>query len=69
MSFCKSLTLLGTQESRILAKGMLENHPGIRRIDSQSGYLQLKLIGSGMLSDMEILHLIKDSGLSGVVLR
>ena len=63
----KSITLLGTMETRTRARCLLENHPSIRRIDALDGDLKLKLLLSDSLSNMLLLEILKESGIDGVI--
>jgi len=59
--------LFGPPESRELAKGILENHPKIRRVDALDNNARLKLFFFSELSNMALLELLAKTGLSGIM--
>jgi len=63
----KTITLLGSMEARNQGKCLLENHPSVRRIDMCSSDMQMKILLRCELSDLKVLAMLEDSGLSGVV--
>ena len=63
----KIITLMGTMETRTRARCLLENHPSIRRVDTNDGDTRLKLLICEPLSNIYLLSLLKDSGIDGVI--
>ena len=63
MLFCRSIRLFGTNEARQNAQAVLENMQQVRRIDCKSDVLCL--LSTIPLTETELLHALKKSGISG----
>lgn len=65
MTFCTSLTLYGSADALEKAKGILENHPGIKRIDCSENLSHIKLLSGEPLQELSLIPLLIPSGISG----
>lgn len=61
----KNIQLFGASESCENARLLLENHPLIKRIDTASLPRTWTLIIHENISDMQLIPLLKESGING----
>ena len=69
LPFCHLLTLYGTQEARELAKGMLENHPHVRRLDAFENNAKIKLLMTSPIAEPDLIGMLSRTGLHAVQLE
>lgn len=65
MTFCTLLTLYGPAGALEKAKGILENHPSIKRIDCSENLSHIKLLSSEPIQERILIPLLMPSGISG----
>jgi hypothetical protein len=63
MLICRSVRLFGTNEAKQNAQAILENMQHVRRIDSKNNLL--RLLVTMPVTEMELLSVLKKSGISG----
>ena len=63
MSLHRLITLYGSAHTCSLAKGLLENHPDIKRIDTVEAENTLRLILLKPIEDIDLISLLLPSGL------
>ena len=63
MLICRSIRLFGTNEARQTAQAILENMQQVRRIDIKNDLL--RLLVTMPVTEMELLCILKKSGISG----
>ena len=63
MLICRSIRLFGTNEARQTAQAILENMQQVRRIDIKNDLL--RLLVTMPVTEMELLCVLKKSGISG----
>ena len=63
MLICRSIRLFGTNEARQDAQAILENMQQVRRIDIKNDLL--RLLVTMPVTEMELLCVLKKSGISG----
>ena len=63
MLICRSFRLFGTNEARQNAQAILENMQQVRRIDIKNDLL--RLLVTMPVTEMELLCILKKSGISG----
>ena len=66
MSFTMCITLFGDYEAKQQAKGILENHPHVRRADVSDGLSRIRLVLSNRISEGDIIEMLCSSGLNGI---
>ncbi len=63
MLICRSIRLFGTNEAKQNAQAILENMQYVRRIDSKNNLL--RLLVTMPVTEMELLSVLRKSGISG----
>jgi len=63
------VVLYGTLISRENAKGIIENHPCVKRVDSCEQCTLLRILLNRSVSEIELVSLLADSGLSGLRIK
>ena len=66
MSIIKLIKLVGTREAKLQARGILENHPNVKRIDTLENKSDIRLILSKSIREEELAGILAETGLIGV---
>lgn len=65
MSVIKLIKLIGPTDALLRARGVLENHPNIKRIDTLDNKSDIRLILSKSIREEELAGLLSETGLIG----